>query len=425
MGWLAQETAEPGGGSWSVSELNAYIKELFDVDFRLRDVSVSGEISNFTRARSGHLYFTLKDDSAQVRCVMWKSAAARLVFDPRDGDAVVANGRISVYEAGGAYQLYAERLTPAGRGDLAQAFELLKQRLAAEGLFDPAHKKPIPQFPEKIGIVTSANAAALRDILNVLRRRYPLVRVLVAPTLVQGAEAPAQIVRALRWLDGRDDVDTIIVSRGGGSIEDLWAFNDEQVARAIHAARHPVIAGVGHEIDTTIADYVADLRAPTPSAAAELAVPDMGELRLGIGGLRQLLESGLAMELRERQTRVTDLARTLALLGPAGRLDGLRQRLDGFSLRLEAAIDRGLERRAGSVALLKGRMAGVSPLATLARGYAIVRSEQGRVIRGSDEVAGGQALTVQVHRGRFGVTVTPLSGDSGGEKNNEQGQVQS
>ena len=406
MGWLAEEAPQPDGGAWSVGDLNAYIKELFDVDFRLRDVAVSGEISNFSRARSGHLYFTLKDDRAQLRCVMWKSAALQLPFDPQDGDAVVASGRVSVYEVGGAYQLYAERLTPAGRGDLAQAFELLKQRLAAEGLFDEAHKKPIPAFPQKIGIVTSANAAALRDILNVLRRRYPLATVLIAPTLVQGPEAPGQIIRALRWLDGRDDVDTILVSRGGGSIEDLWAFNDEGVARAIFAARHPIICGVGHEIDTTIADFVADLRAPTPSAAAELAVPDMGELRLGLNGLRQLLESGIAMELRERRTRVADLSRTLGLLGPTARLDSARQRLDTFSLRLDAAMVRGLERRAGSVALLKGQLSGVSPLATLARGYAIVRSPGGRVVRGADEVAPGQPLTVQVHRGRFDVTVT-------------------
>ncbi|HID52987.1 MAG TPA: exodeoxyribonuclease VII large subunit, partial [Anaerolineae bacterium] len=217
--------------TWTVSELTRYIRELFEIDYRLQDVEVSGEISNFTRARSGHLYFTLKDEAAQLKCVMWRSAAERLLFRPEEGDAVVAYGRISVYEASGVYQLYADRLEPAGRGDLAVAFEQLKQKLADEGLFDAAHKKPIPGFPRKIGIVTSADAAALRDILNVLRRRYPLASALIAPTLVQGKDAPPQIIRALQWLDGRNDIDLIILSRGGGSMEDLWAFNDEQLAR--------------------------------------------------------------------------------------------------------------------------------------------------------------------------------------------------
>ncbi len=223
MGFLRKST-QWGSDRWTVTELTHYIRDLFEVDYRLKDVEVSGEISNFSQARSGHLYFTLKDAQAQLKCVMWRSAAERLDYLPRDGDAVVVNGRISVYEAAGAYQLYAEHLEQAGRGGLAIAFEKLKQQLSDEGLFDPAHKKPIPSFPRKIGIVTSADAAALRDILNVLQRRFPLVSVLIAPTLVQGNEAPAQIVQALRWLDGRNDIDTIIVARGGGSMEDLWAF---------------------------------------------------------------------------------------------------------------------------------------------------------------------------------------------------------
>ena len=266
-------------GIWTVGELTTYIREMFELDYRLQDVEVTGELSNFTRAASGHLYFTLKDGAAQIKCVMWRTQAERLRFRPAEGDAILARGRISVYEVAGVYQLYAESLQPAGRGDLAVAFERLKESLAAEGLFDAEHKQPLPRWPRKIGIVTSSGAAALRDILTVLQRRNPFVAVLIAPTLVQGELAPAQIVRALRWLDGRDDIDTIIIARGGGSIEDLWAFNDERVARAVFTARHPVISGIGHETDFTITDFVADLRAPTPSAAAELAVPDLSEIR--------------------------------------------------------------------------------------------------------------------------------------------------
>lgn len=254
--------------TWTVSELTRYIQELFKLDYRLQDLRVEGEISNYTRARSGHLYFTLKDEMAQLKCVMWRSSAERLSLDLGEGDQIIARGRINVYDKQGIYQLYVEQITPAGRGNLALAFEELKQRLEQEGLFASEHKQALPRFPRKIGIVTSADAAALRDILHVLKRRCPMVSVLVAPTLVQGSEAPAQIISALRWLDGRDDIDLIIVSRGGGSIEDLWAFNDEKVARAIYQARHPIVCGVGHETDFTIADFVADVRAPTPSAAA-------------------------------------------------------------------------------------------------------------------------------------------------------------
>lgn len=285
MGFFS-DNAGTGADVWTVSALNSYIRELFEIDYRLQDVEVTGEISNFTQARSGHLYFTLKDENSQLKCVMWRTSAEKLRIQLSNGDAVSVHGRLSVYEAGGAYQLYADRIVPEGRGGLADAFERLKLALAAEGLFDAEHKKPIPEVPKKIGVVTSADAAALRDILKVLQRRYPLVSVLVAPTLVQGVEAPAQIIRSLQWLDAREDVDTIIVARGGGSMEDLWAFNDEHVARAIFAARHPVICGVGHETDFTIADFVADKRAPTPSVAAELAVPDIDEVRSLVRQLR-------------------------------------------------------------------------------------------------------------------------------------------
>ena len=405
MGLFARDTGQLSQSAWTVSELTAYIRELFAIDYRLQDLEVSGEISNFTRARSGHLYFTLKDAGAQIKCVMWRSAAERLFFQPEEGDAVVANGRISVYEAGGVYQLYVEHMQPAGRGNLAVAFEQLKQRLADEGLFEAAHKKPIPLTPRKIGIVTSADAAALRDILNVLNRRYPLVSVLIAPTLVQGADAPPQIVRALQWLDGRTDIDTIIVARGGGSIEDLWAFNDERVARAIFAAQHPIITGVGHETDFTIADFVADQRAPTPSAAAELATPDIEEIRPLLQGYAAMLRADLDDLIRQKRWQVQTLARALTHLSPQARLDNNRQRLDVTSARLDRALTSQLVRVRNRLAVAEVGLTAVSPLATLSRGYAIVRRPDGRLVRAAVEVAAGDSLTIQVADGQFTVEV--------------------
>ena len=399
--------------SWTVSELTQYIRELFEIDYRLQDVEVSGEISNFSRARSGHLYFTLKDDKSQLKCVMWRSSAERLRFRPQDGEAVVVNGRISVYEASGVYQLYAEQMSPLGQGDLAAAFEELKERLEAEGLFDAEQKQPIPSFPRKIGVVTSADAAALRDIINVLRRRYPLASVLIAPTLVQGVEAPAQIVRALRWLDGRNDIDTIIVARGGGSVEDLWAFNDEGVARAIFAASHPIISGVGHEVDFTIADFVADLRAPTPSAAAELAVPDMVELRPFFSNIQQQMKAIVLEQIGQHRWQVQTLKRSLSHLSPQVGIAGNRQRLDGWHARLERAMQRRLDESRHRFSLLQTQLTAVSPMATLGRGYAIVRDNDGRIVRSPATVQSGDPLTVQVRDGQFGVVVTEDGGQDG------------
>ena len=402
MGWLTQ--ANDDDHSWSVSELTAYIRELFDIDYRLKDVEVSGEISNFTRARSGHLYFTLKDEKSQLKCVMWRSAAERLRFDPDNGDAVLARGRIGVYEASGAYQMYADRLEPAGRGNLAQEFELLKARLDEEGLFDPEHKKPIPLIPQKIGIVTSADAAALQDILNVLRRRYPLVSVLIAPTLVQGSSAPPKIIRAIKWLDGRNDIDTIIVARGGGSIEDLWAFNDEGVARAIYDARHPILSGVGHEIDFTIADFVADMRAPTPSAAAELAVPDVAEIRAALSGMAQGLGQTLLNLLQEHQYGLDVQSQNLNHLRPQNQIDSWRQGLDSYLLRLDNAMETRNAAASHQLALLATQLQAVSPQATLDRGFAIIQGKDGKVIRSIDQVQPGKELDVQVADGQFEVT---------------------
>jgi exodeoxyribonuclease VII large subunit len=398
---LFRQTTTPEHDLWTVSELTRYVRELFEIDYRLQDLEVTGEISNFVRARSGHLYFTLKDDAAQLKCVMWRSSAERLRFQPGDGDAVIARGRLSVYEAGGVYQLYAESLTPAGRGNLALAFEQLKERLAAEGLFDTERKRPIPAFPRKIGIVTSPDAAALRDILHVLQRRCPLVEVLIAPTLVQGPEAPAQIVRALQWLDGHSDIDTIIIARGGGSIEDLWAFNDELVARAIAAARHPIISGVGHETDFTITDFVADERAPTPSAAAERSVPDLSEMYVLLRERRQRLTAVMQRRLQHYQADVAQLRRTLSHLSPRVRLENNRQRIDNLNGRLEQAMRRRLEKISARLALAQTGLAAVGPVATLKRGYAIVRREDGQIVRSVTAVTPGDTLEVQVVDGEF------------------------
>jgi exodeoxyribonuclease VII large subunit len=392
--------------TWTVGQLTSYVRQMFELDYRLRDIDVSGEISNFTRAASGHLYFTLKDGTAQLKCVMWRSQAERLRFRPVEGDAVVAHGRLSVYEVGGVYQLYVDHLQPAGRGDLAVAFERLKDKLAAEGLFDAEHKQPIPPFPRKIGIVTSADAAALRDILIVLQRRNPLVSVLIAPTLVQGENAPVQIVRALRRLDGRDDIDLILIARGGGSIEDLWAFNDERVARAVYMANHPIISGVGHETDFTITDFVADLRAPTPSAAAELAVPDLSGLRPALAGMGAQLATALSDSLTARRQAVRARAQLLLLLSPRRLLDSDRQQVDALAARLGAGLERGLDRRRGRLAVAAAGLSAVSPLATLARGFAIVRDAEGRLIRSVAQARPGAAITIQLGDGAFGAQVT-------------------
>ncbi len=385
--------------SWSVTQANQYIRELFETDVMLNDVEVEGEISNFTRARSGHLYFTLKDESSQLKGVMWRSAAARLGFDPREGDQVVARGNISIYEASGQVQLYASRLEPAGRGDLAVAFEQLKQQLALEGLFEPERKKPLPPFPKKIGIVTSLDAAALRDMINVLSRRYPLVQVLIAPTLVQGNGAPAGIVRGIQWLDGRDDVDLIIVSRGGGSIEDLWAFNDEGVARAVANAETPVVSGVGHETDFTIIDFVSDLRAPTPSAAAEQSTPDLADIGGFVVSAGHFLDRKISQLVEDRQDKVDGLTRALELLGPAYRLNSSRQQLDMFDQRLEAAMRQTISEIKQRQLIASTKLEAVSPAATLERGYAIIKKKDGKLAPSAKDLAVGDSVEIQLHDG--------------------------
>lgn len=391
---------------YRVSQITAYIKELFDSDYALQDLWLEGEVSNYSRAASGHVYFTLKDEEAQIRCVMWRSQAERQAYLPQNGEAIIAHGRISVYEAAGQYQLYVDDIQPAGAGLLYLQFEALKERLAAEGLFDVERKRPLPPFPRRLGLVTSPTAAALRDVVNVLRRRYPLVEVVLSPTLVQGDEAPSQIVVAIKALNQHTDVDAIIVARGGGSLEDLWAFNDERVARAIYASQIPVVTGVGHETDFTIADFVADVRAPTPSAAAEVAVPDRQELRGAVenwrGRLAQLMRGRIEEGRRALQYREQILRR----FSPQAQIDSYRQRIDDLMHSALAGLKHRLALARERLRTLDSQLQTLSPLATLERGYAIARHlGTGKVVRSIAQVGAGDRLEVRVSDGKFESTV--------------------
>lgn len=386
--------------AYSVAELSSYIRQMFEIDNRLQDIWVTGEISNMTRASSGHWYFTLKDSQSQLKCAMWRSSAERQSFVPQNGDAVTAHGRVSVYEPRGEYQLYADIIRPVGIGDLYARFEQLKARLESEGLFDIERKRPIPAFPRQIGVVTSPEAAAFQDIQNVLRRRFPLVEVILSPTPVQGDSAPPQIVAALERLNAHTQVDVILLCRGGGSLEDLWAFNDEQVARAVAASRIPVITGVGHETDFTIVDFVSDLRAPTPSAAAELATPDIDDLREGVRGMKDIINSLTQGHLADLRASLAAAQRTLGHLSPAWRIATLRQRIDDWNMRL------GHDQRK-HISLLRERLKSreaalnaANPQAILARGYAIV-SSSGQRIKSAGETRPGDGITIQLHDGEI------------------------
>jgi exodeoxyribonuclease VII large subunit len=392
---------------WSVTDLNRYVRQALEGDYRLQDLWIAGEVSNVSRPASGHLYFTLKDSQASVRCVMWRPEVARLVFQPQEGQALEVHGHVSVYEAGGQYQLYADALRLAGEGDLFRQFLRLKAKLEAEGLFDEERKRPLPPFPKRIGIVTSPSAAALRDVLNVLRRRFPLAEVVLSPTPVQGAEAIPGIVSALEAFRHVGPPDVILLVRGGGSAEDLAAFNDEAVARAIAASRVPVVTGVGHETDFTIADFVADRRAPTPSAAAEIVTPDRGELALDVAALRRGLADYMIQRLQILRGDLDDLQHRLGLASPRGALANARQRLDDLLQRAEVVIHHKLElHRAGLVGMLH-TLAAVGPASVLTRGYAIVkRLADDHVVRSVQEVVAGTDLIVRVADGTFGASVS-------------------
>ncbi|MBQ8372093.1 MAG: exodeoxyribonuclease VII large subunit [Clostridia bacterium] len=363
----------------SVSELNAYIKNMFDSSRLLSSLSVSGEISNFTNHRSGHLYFSLKDNDGQIRAVMFRSSAAHLKFMPENGMRVTVRGSVSVFARDGSYQLYVSSMQPDGIGALYLAYEQLKARLEAEGLFDSSVKQPIPELPSRIGVITSPTGAAVRDIINVLGRRYPLARVYLYPALVQGDGAVDSLIHALDYFDSSRLADVIIIGRGGGSIEDLWAFNSEALARRIYDMGIPVISAVGHETDFTICDFVADLRAPTPSAAAELAVADVRELRMRIDNSFDRLDRALVRRCERCRERLDSLYGRLSSVSPDVMIYDGRRTLGQMSSMLDNAIFRILKDKRGAFSTLLGELNGLNPLATLARGYSIAERE-GRTV---------------------------------------------
>ena len=383
----------------SVSELNAYIKAMLDGDGMLADVCVRGELSNYKIYPSGHHYFTLKDEGGSLRCVLFKSDAARLRFRPENGQSVFASGRVTVYPRDGAYQLYCRGLELAGVGELWVAFEQLKTRLGQEGLFDASHKRPLPAYPARIAVITSGAGAAVRDIIRVLGHRWPMTKVLVLPVRVQGTEAPPEIVGALRYVNKTKLADIIITGRGGGSIEDLWAFNDERVARAIYASEIPVISAVGHEPDFTIADFAADLRAATPSNAAELAVPDQADVRETLRAAAQRQASALSRQLAQDRRRLGDLANRRVLQSPVAIVDMRRMELDRLQERFAAAAERLTAQKRHSFAQLAASLDALSPLKVLARGYAITTDANGQVLRDAAAVAEGDRVHVRLERG--------------------------
>jgi exodeoxyribonuclease VII large subunit len=392
--------------SWTVTSLTAYLRELFESDEMLRDVWVKGEISNLSRPRSGHIYFTLKDSGAAVRAVIWRSSVARLALDLRDGMEIEAHGYISIYDVNGQYQLYADEIRPVGEGALYQEYMRLKALLEAEGLFDPDAKRPVPNLPKKIGIVTSATGAALRDMLNTLQRRMPLAEVILAPTMVQGDAAPPKIVAAMdALLRIAPDLDVLLLGRGGGSIEDLWAFNDERVVRAVAAYPIPVISGVGHETDFTLTDFASDLRAATPTAAAELATPiTVAELSGATSYYADQLRIQITSILDRAFINLDDARQQLGYVSPLRRIQRDQQTLDGRIQRLNAGQTHRQDLMRAKLKGLERRLEALSPVGVLARGYAIVtRKDDHKVIASVGDVQENDVLNIRVKDGDFDV----------------------
>ena len=392
----------------AVSQVNEYIKFLLDRDELLGNLCVRGEISNYKVYPSGHHYFTLKDAEGALRCVMFRSSAQRLRFRPENGMQVITYGRVTVFPRDGAYQLYCSALTADGAGDLYVAFEQLKEKLSKEGLFDPAHKRPLPKYPQTIAIITSAAGAAIMDMLRILGKRYPLTKIKLLPVRVQGAEAPAEIAGAIRYANRYRVADLIITGRGGGSMEDLWAFNDERVARAIFDSEIPVISAVGHEPDVTISDYVADLRAATPSNAAELAVPDQQELRKKLSMMQASMEQSVQKTLKLSRQRLTGLAEKRALQSPLNYVEDRRVLLDFLSTRLHAAGQKMLHEKKQRFVRLTAALDAMSPLKVLSRGYSMVTDEAGTLVTSADTVEPGQRIHVSLRSGSLTAQVTQI-----------------
>lgn len=389
----------------TVTELNNHIKGLIDADFSLASVCVRGELSNYKVYPSGHHYFTLKDSESSLRCVMFKSSAVKLRFQPESGMGVTAFGRISVYPRDGAYQLYCSGLMPEGTGDLQLAFEQLKKKLDEEGLFDRAHKKSLPRFPERIAIITSSAGAAVHDMIRILGHRWPMTKVLLLPVRVQGVEAPPEIVGAIRYANEFKVADLIITGRGGGSIEDLWAFNDERVARAIYASEIPVISAVGHEPDVTISDYVADVRASTPSNAAELAVPDINEFMDGLGSYSIRAAQAISKKLSALRSRLDTLKTRRVISEPMTLIENRRIELDHMRDELVSAEEHEISEKKHEYVRLAAALDAMSPLKVLSRGYAIAFDDKGNTVKSINNVEAGNKLSVRLSDGVAACTV--------------------
>ena len=392
----------------SISQLNEYIRGKLDGDALLNGVAVRGEISNYKVYPSGHHYFTLKDENSQLKCVMFKASAMRLRFRPDNGVKVIAMGKISVYPRDGVYQLYCTGMAMDGIGDLYAAFEQLKAKLAAQGLFDPAHKKPIPKYPGTIGIITSSAGAAIHDMLRILRKRYPLTQVRLLPVRVQGVEAPGEIAAAIRYANYYKLADLLIVGRGGGSIEDLWAFNDERVAYAIYESEIPVISAVGHEPDVTISDFVADLRAATPSNAAELAVQDRQALEQNLDSMSAAMATALARQLKSARQHLDVLSKSPALQSPMGYLQQREKSLELLQNRLVAAENQCISRNNQRYIALTAKLDAMSPLKVLTRGYAMAQTPSGEVVRSVTQVQCGDMINISFSDGKLRATVTDV-----------------
>ncbi|MGB1287093.1 MAG: exodeoxyribonuclease VII large subunit [Aggregatilineales bacterium] len=397
---------------YSVSGVTAYIRGVLEMDEVLRGIGVKGEVSNVTKARSGHWYFTLKDASAQLRIVMFRTTAARQKIEPEDGMMLQVQGRISVYEARGEYQLIADAIETTGtQGDLYAQFEALKAKLDAEGLFNDFFKKPIPAYPQQIAVVTSPDAAAFQDIQNVLRRRYPIAEVILSPTLVQGTQAAGQIVRAIERVNQHTSADILLLCRGGGSIEDLWSFNEERVARAVVDSKIPVISGVGHESDFTIVDFVADKRAPTPSAAAELATPDGVEIREALQRTNAMMTREIQRIVRDQATELQIMQQTLEYVSPGRYVQDSLQRIDEYSARLSRHQKNHMAVLQAQVAAKNAALETLSPQAVLARGYAIVSDDNGTTITDASQVQPGTGLQIRLKQGQLRVQIEEIESD--------------
>ena len=391
--------------TWSVTDLTRYLRDLLESDGTLQDIWVEGEVSNLSRPASGHLYFTLKDSGAALRCVMWRNAVMRQIHLPDNGDAIEVHGSLSIYEASGNYQLYADLIRPAGEGQLYQEFLRLKAKLEAEGLFDAQRKSAIPSWPQTIGIVTSPTGAALRDMLNTINRRYPPVKVVLAPTPVQGDEAPGGIISAIEALNQLVKPDVILLARGGGSIEDLWAFNNEHVAHAIFASQAPIITGIGHETDFTIADFASDLRAPTPTAAAELATPNQVDLQASLREMRRNIHNTMENFLLLQRRQLERQQNRLLLRTPMGRVHRDQQLLDELNFRAGTALTHAVEINRTRLTGLEMRLNSLNPQAILERGYSIVTQVDGSLVHSIKQVQPDDDLQVQVSDGEFKVRV--------------------